>query len=50
MQLFLNEKEAAVLELALSLIERVGTPDKVIIAQTLLARIADCHEKQRQKK
>ena len=46
MQLFLSEKEALVLEQALHLVERMGTPDKALIAQTLLARIADCREKQ----
>ena len=47
MQLFLNKKEALVLEQALHLVERMGTPDKALIAQTLLARIALCLEKQK---
>ena len=46
MRLFLDKKEASVLERALSLILREGSADEAAIAQTLLERIATCQDRQ----
>ena len=49
MRLYLDKKEALVLERALSLILRKGSADEASIAQTLLDRLAACRERQGQK-